>query len=296
MRRVVAATGRVLVAVGILILLLVAYQLWGTGIYEARQQSKLKSEFARSLEHQPATTTTTTGAPAASTTTTTTLPPPSGDAIAILRIPKIGVDSAVVQGIERPDLRKGPGHYPLTPLPGQLGNAAIAGHRTTYGAPFYRLDELVKGDDISIRTAAGTYHYAVTGQLIVPPTDVSVLDATPDATLTLTTCNPRYSARQRLVVHATLVADKSPPPAPAPPPAVVQRAAARISSAGLSGEGESRLLTLWWGLAAAAVGGLWWLVFHRHPRYTTWLVGVVPFLLVLFFFYSHLDRLLPANY
>jgi sortase A len=202
----------------------------------------------------------------------------------------------VVQGIERPDLRKGPGHYPLTPMPGQLGNAAIAGHRTTYGAPFYRLDELAKGDDISIRTAAGTYHYSVTGQLIVPPSDVSVLDPTPDATLTLTTCNPRYSARQRLVVHATLVPDKSPPPAPAPPPQTVQRAAARLSSAGLSGEGESKSTTLWWGLAAAVVGGLWWLVFHRHPRWTTWLIGILPFLFVLFFFYSHLDRLLPANY
>jgi sortase A len=295
-RRVVAATGRVLVAVGILILLLVAYQLWGTGIYEARQQSKLKSEFARTLRHEATTTTTAATVPSAPSTTTTTLPPPGGDAIAILRIPKIGVNSAVVQGIERPDLRKGPGHYPLTPMPGQLGNAAIAGHRTTYGAPFYRLDELTKGDDISIRTTAGTYHYSVTGQLIVPPSDVSVLDPTPDATLTLTTCNPRYSARQRLVVHATLVPDKSPPPAPAPPPQTVQRAAARLSSAGLSGEGESKSSTLWWGLAAAAVGGLWWLVFHRHPRWTTWLVGILPFLLVLFFFYSHLDRLLPANY
>ncbi len=298
MRRVVAATGRILVTVGILILLLVAYQLWGTGIYEARQQSKLKHEFARALQHEASTTTTTpdTVGPAPSTTTTTTLPPPTGEAIAIIQIPKIGVNSAVVQGIERPDLRKGPGHYPLTPMPGQLGNAAIAGHRTTYGAPFYRLNELGAGDDIAIRTVAGTYHYRVTQQLIVDPSDVQVLDPTPDATLTLTTCNPRYSARQRLVVKATLVADKSPPPAPAPSASTQQRAAAHLSSAGLSGEQESKLLTLWWGLAAAAIGLLWWLVFHRHPRWTTWMVGIVPFLVILFFFYSHLDRLLPANY
>ncbi len=298
MRRVVAATGRVLVTVGILILLLVAYQLWGTGIYEARQQSKLKHEFARSLRHESPTTTTTpdTVGPAPSTTTTTTLPPPTGEAIALIRIPKIGVNSAVVQGIERPDLRKGPGHYPLTPMPGQVGNAAIAGHRTTYGAPFYRLDELAAGDDIAIRTVSGTYHYRVTQQLIVKPTDVQVLDPTPDATLTLTTCNPRYSARQRLVVKATLVADKSPPPAPAPSVDTQRRAAAHLSSVGLSGTQESKLLALWWGLGVAAIGLLWWLVFHRHPRWTTWLVVVVPFLVILFFFYSHLDRLLPANY
>lgn len=301
MRRVVAATGRGLVTVGILILLLVAYQLWGTGLYESRQQSKLKSQFARSLQHTaPSTTTTTAGAGSTTTTaptpTTTTLPPPSGEAVAIIRIPKIGVDSAVVQGIERPDLRKGPGHYPLTPMPGQIGNAAIAGHRTTYGAPFYRLDELGPGDDIAVRTVAGTYHYTVTKQLVVSPSDVSVLDPTPTATLTLTTCEPRYSAQKRLIIHASLKFDAALPPAPAPPPAVIQQTRQKVTSIGLSGKDQSRLLALWWGLAAAAVGALWWLLFHRHPRWTTWLIGVLPFLVVLFVFYSYLDRLLPANY
>ncbi|MBV8950988.1 MAG: class E sortase [Actinobacteria bacterium] len=299
MRRVIAAAGRGLVTVGILILLLVAYQLWGTGLYEARQQSKLKHQFAQTLQQRapPTTTPTTTGpAPTTATTAPIVVAPPSGEAVAIIRIPKIGVDSAVVEGVGRPDLRKGPGHYPLTPMPGQIGNAAIAGHRTTYGAPFYRLNELGPGDDIAIRTTAGTYHYQVTKQLVVLPTDVSVLDPTPDATLTLTTCEPRYSAQKRLVIHAALVAAHSPPPAPAPTPAVIAQTKAKLSSAGLSGSDQSRLLTLWWGLAAALVGGLWWLLFHRHPRWTTWFAGVLPFLLVLFVFYSYLDRLLPANY
>lgn len=300
MRRVVAATGRVLVTVGILILLLVAYQLWGTGFYESRQQSKLKSQFTRSLQHAPPSTTTTSAGPGPTTTTptptTTTLPPPAGEAVAIIRIPKIGVDSAVVQGIERPDLRKGPGHYPLTPMPGQIGNAAIAGHRTTYGAPFYRLNELAPNDHIFVRTVAGTYDYKVTKQLVVSPSDVAVLDPTPDATLTLTTCEPRYSAQKRLIVHASLVVDPKLPPAPPPPPAVFQQTRQKLTSVGLSGKDQSRLLALWWGLAAAAVGGSWWLLFHRHPRWTTWLVGVAPFLAVLFVFYSYLDRLLPANY
>ena len=118
-----------------------------------------------------------------------------------------------------PDLRKGPGHYPDSPMPGQLGNAAIAGHRTTYGAPFNRIDELAPGDEITIVTVSGTFHYSVTGQLIVTPKQTEVLDPTPDATLTLTTCNPKYSARERLVVKARLDVTQSPKPTkPAPIP------------------------------------------------------------------------------
>ena len=121
-----------------------------------------------------------------------------------IEIPKIGVDKIVVAGVALSDLRKGPGHYPNTPLPGQLGNAAIAGHRTTYGAPFFRVDELAAGDEIIVTTVQGTFRYLVTEIKIVKPTDFSVLDPTPDATLTLTSCNPRYSSRQRIVVKARL--------------------------------------------------------------------------------------------
>src|SRR5581483_10360279 len=100
--------------------------------------------------------------PGATTTTVAPLPsPPTGAAVAIITIPKIGVDSAVVQGVGVSDLQKGPGHYPNSPMPGQPGNAAIAGHRTTYGAPFYRLDELTAGDQILITTWEGAFKYAV---------------------------------------------------------------------------------------------------------------------------------------
>lgn len=284
MRRAIGAVGRVLVTTGILILLFVAYQLWGTGLYEARQQQDLKDQFAA----QVATSTT---RPGPTTTTIPAPPPPAGEAIAILRIPRIGVDSAVVQGIGRADLRKGPGHYPDTPIPGQLGNAAIAGHRTTYGAPFNRLDELANGDPIVVRTLSGTYHYTVTEQLVVNPKDTFVLDPTPDATLTLTTCNPEFSARQRLVVHAVL--DKQRSPKPQKPASVAVKA---TLDDGLSGRSGSKLPTLWWGLIIALVGGLWWLVFHRYHRWTTWILGAIPFGVVLFFFYFHLERLLPGNY
>ena len=84
-------------------------------------------------------------------------------------IPKIGVDKIVVEGVGRNDLRKGPGHYPDTPMPGQPGNAAIAGHRTTYGAPFNRIDELEPGDEILVTTLQGPFTYEVTGTEIVTP-------------------------------------------------------------------------------------------------------------------------------
>ncbi len=291
MRRIIGGVGRALVTIGILILLFVAYQLWGTGLYEARQQSQLQSQFAKELAKAKAKAA--RDRAAASTTTLPPVPPPVGDPVGIIQIPKIGLDRAVVQGIGVPDLRKGPGHYPATPLPGQLGNSAIAGHRTTYGAPFNRIDELVNGDPIIITTIAGTFHYVVNDKLIVKPKEVFVLDPTASATLTLTTCNPKYSASTRLVVKAVLDRTRSPKPQKPGPLAVASRSS--LDDA-LSGKSESRLPTLWWGLVAALFGGLWWLIFHRYHRWTTWLIGVVPFAVVLFVFYYHLERMLPSNY
>jgi sortase A len=292
MRRIIGGVGRTLVTVGILILLFVAYQLWGTGLYESREQNRLQSQFAKALAKEKAEARRAATA-SATTTTVPMVPPPVGDPVGIIQIPKIGLFRAVVQGIGVPDLRKGPGHYPATPLPGQLGNAAIAGHRTTYGAPFNRLDELSNGDPIIVTTLAGEFRYRVFQQLVVTPKEVSVLDPTTAATLTLTTCNPKFSATTRLVVQARLDPGSSPEPQVATPQPVASRAS--LDDA-LSGRGESKLPTLWWGLIAIAFGALWWLVFHRYHRWTTWFVGAIPFALVLFVFYYHLERLLPANY
>jgi sortase A len=293
MRRIIGGVGRALVTIGILILLFVAYQLWGTGLYEAREQSRLKDEFAQQLKRAEAAARRERARQTATTTTTVPPAPAPGQPVGIIKIPKIGLDRAVVQGITVPDLRTGPGHYPATPLPGQLGNAAIAGHRTTYGAPFNRLDELVTGDPIVIETLTGTFHYSVTQQLVVSPKEVSVLDPTPEASLTLTTCNPKFSASQRLIVKAVLDPERSPKPQEAPPEPVVNRAS--LDDA-LSGRGEPKLPTVWFGLLVIAVGALWWLVFHRYHRWTTWFAGVIPFGIALFLFYYHLERLLPANY
>ena len=121
-------------------------------------------------------------------------------------IPAIGVDRYVVQGVAEADLQMGPGHYPGTPLPGQAGNVAIAGHRTTFGAPFFRLNEVHGGDLVYLTDTLGTtWVYRVVSQFVVAPSDVAVLDPTRTPELTLTTCNPRFEATSRLVVRAVLL-------------------------------------------------------------------------------------------
>jgi sortase A len=297
-RRVIGALGRSFVTVGILILLFVAYQLWGTGLYTSREQERLREEFTSTIErHEPSPTVTSDTSEPAPTVTTTTLPlPPApqtveGEPVGILNIPKIGANDIVVEGVQREDLRKGPGHYPGTPLPGQVGNSAIAGHRTTYGAPFGDLDQITTGDKIIVQTVQGRFTYEVyEDPLIVDPGDLSVLEVDPTrpATLTLTTCNPKYSASQRLVVKAELQRE----PLPAPPAENVPK----LQKQGLSGEGGSKTPTLIAGAIVALIGGLWWLMFHRYPRWFTWMVGAVPFAIALFFFYVYLERILPANY
>lgn len=311
MRRVLGSVGRALVTVGLLLLLFVAYQLWGTGIYTARAQNDLQEQFEQAQREAGTTTTT---APTATTapstddpvvTTPTSLAPfpapPEGEVMGRIGIPKIGLDKFVVEGVDVDDLRKGPGHYPSTQMPGHEGNSAVAGHRTTYEAPFGDLDQLAPGDEIRVVTVQGDFLYEVTEQLVVDPSQIEVLDPTPDperpghqlSTLTLTTCNPKYSAEQRLIIRAQLQL----PPGQTPLPSTkVAEGKGATTIGGLSGESSSRTPTILWGTIALAVGLLWWLLFHRHPRWTTWLIGVIPFLVVLFVAYTYLERLLPSNY
>jgi sortase A len=113
----------------------------------------------------------------------------------------------IFEGVSPDTLKKGPGHIPGTALPGQPGNAVISGHRTTYGRPFFDLDQLVPGDRIEIETTIGTHVYELREEwFLVAPTDVWVVDPKDGGWLTLTTCNPKFSARQRLIVTAELVA------------------------------------------------------------------------------------------
>jgi len=310
-RRVVAGTGKVLITLGILILLFVAYQLWGTGIYTARQQNKLENQFNEALRQTgssdtpdfPAITTRPTGPTTATTVpVTTTSPPPidapDTDAVAHIVIPKIGLDKYVVEGVTLDDLRNGPGHYPLTPMPGHEGNAAIAGHRTTYGAPFGDIGELEAGDTIRLRTLEGTFEYVVYDKFDVNPDATEVLESDPTrkATLTLSTCTPKYSAAQRLIIKAELKLPPNADPLPTVENPEHPIDKADLGDDGLSGDAKSKTPTLLAGLLMLLVGLLWWLLFHRHPSWTTWFIGVIPYAVTLAIFYFYLERALPANY
>jgi len=128
--------------------------------------------------------------------------------IAIITIPSIErleEGWTVVEGVGTRDLKNGAGHMPRTPMPGQPGNAVISGHRTTYGAPFHELDELVPGDQIEVESAIGLNVYEVHESIVVAPIETWVTAPREGSWLTLTTCNPKFSSRQRLVVFAELV-------------------------------------------------------------------------------------------
>ena len=129
----------------------------------------------------------------------------TGDPLTRIKIPAISVAVVVVEGTTASALRAGAGHYPQTPLPCEAGNVGIAGHRTTYGRPFHDLDRLKVGDRITLVTPIGECTYVVQrAPFVTHPTDVGVIEPTAQSTLTLTTCHPKGSAKQRLIVRALL--------------------------------------------------------------------------------------------
>jgi sortase A len=384
----VGGVGKTLIATGLLLFGFVAYQLWGTGIETARAQNSLENEFEELLAGTPPTTaaptptsvddtvapsstvdtidTTPTESAPEDTVADTTAPdavaaaalPPiaEGDPIARIEMPRIGVDKIVVAGVDKNDLKKGPGHYPETPLPGQLGNSAIAGHRTTFGQPFFDVDKLDTGDEIILTTLTGRYVYRVTGQQIVSPSDYQVIATTDPtrATLTLTSCHPKYTARERIIIFAELDPDASAgsvaeptinygrpldeaaPADPDPSNTVVDPATADVvdapadgtpadgtvssglddptmSASELDGEqindgiadafaegwfsdpGANGQVALW-GLLLAAIGVGAYLLSRKAKRdWVGLLVGIVPFVIVLYFFFQNVNRLLPPN-
>ena len=225
--------------------------------------------------------------------------PAAGSPVGILSIPKISLSMVIVEGTDAEQLRSGPGHYPGTPLPGEAGNTAIAGHRTTYLHPFYNLNELAPGDSIDILTAQGWFVYRVTGSQTVAPTDVAVVAPTPAPELTLTTCTPRYSATQRLVVQASLVADVltgAPAPTPVHPSTPTHRAVKSTAPGALQRHWWQAIL---WGVAVAFLTiGIWVLArrLQGGARAALLGVGLVLWLGVVFFFFGSLAPLLPASY
>ena len=146
-----------------------------------------------------------------------------------MEIPKIGLDHITYEGATLAQINHGPSHWPGTPMPGHAGNTVFPGHRTTHSRPFFRINELVPGDTIILTTNEGRFVYSVYESHIVRPTEMWVVENTPDAIVTIFGCHPRGSAKFRYVVRgrlmsAPLAARPAPPPAreqapaPASPP------------------------------------------------------------------------------
>jgi sortase A len=292
--------------------------------------------------------------------------PAAGEPLARLEIPAIGIDKIVVEGVQTGDLRKGPGHFPETPLPGEYGNASIAGHRTTYGQPFYDIDQIVIGDEIAVTTLAGRFVYVVDDISIVGADDYALVVPTVDptkATLTLSSCHPKYSAKLRYIVRASIDPTRSdqvsmptflpapdavdpgqgalptdqpatteiapstsvdaaaqptatsvagpvpsaptttppvtPPPVtvtdPAPATASVDDSEAVFGSQWFSND-DAFVPAALWGFRLMVVAFIATAISRFARR--NWvgaLVGIVPFIICLYFFFEDLSRLLPAN-
>lgn len=360
---IIGGIGRTLIAFGLITLSFAAFQLWGTGLQEARAQNSLEQNFEAKLaelEEQ----TSALGLEGTPTTTTTTVPPaeqvsasesdaddpvvtaPAGPPMTVdpllaklleveggavlgnIAIPSIGLDRHVVEGVERSHLRDGPGHYPTSPRPGQTGNAAIAGHRTTYGEPFADLDLLNPGDEIVVTTLQGVFRYQVMahetedgaqiGHFIVQPDQVEILDDFGDNRLTLTACHPKFSARQRIVVTALLVEE----PAPLTPTTVAEPDTSGADEAEIAAEQfeneleldegnvvgvdadvldeslgwntSERTPTIVWGLITAITAAIAVVLSKLWKPRLSYAVATPGFLLSLFICFTHLDRFLPA--
>jgi sortase A len=310
--KVLGFVGRTFIVAGLFILGFVAFQLWGTSIEEGRNQSELTDQLATSVRSEADVSDSDDAGELAKAlaeafedrdpaTAPVTPAPAEGEPVGIIEIPKIGLERVIVQGVSKADLKKGPGHYPSTALPGQAGNAGIAGHRTTYGAPFNRIDELVPGDDIYVTTPQGRFLYKVitapdsdAAPYIVKPTEVSVLEDKGDNRITLTACHPEYSARERIIVNAVL----SEEPAPTSPPSeevdeAIETSAAALDE-GMSGDDSALLPAVLLAAAALAVGLLAWFVGTRWKRWPMWVLGTPAVLALVWCSYVYLDRYLPS--
>jgi len=288
---------------GVLIFLFLAYQLWGTGLLTDRSQDRLTNQFEEQLR-QVATVTPSSKPEEQVVTAPSNLPTPEpGAPVAQLDIPSIGSNFVMVQGVDLKWLQQGPGHFPQTPLPGQPGNSAVAGHRTTYSAPFNRIDELQPGDAVNVTTLQGTFQYRVdsqvddkgitSGHFIVGPNDISILEQTGVNRLTLMACHPKFSAAQRLVVTATLAST----PAPSTPILESTGVTTDASTDPLAGGDQSaRIPAILWSLLAAGIWFATWWVARRWMRIPAYVIGTPIFLFVLFLAFGDIARLLPASY
>lgn len=314
--------GRTFITAGLLLLGLVVYQLWGTGLEQRRAQDRLRDDFTELIAARPTASTTDTPSPEP-----INVPRRPNSALALLEIPSASVADIVVDSATVSALRHGPGHIRGTALPGESGNSAIAGHRTTYGAPFAQLDKVAIGDEIRVTTLRGRFTYTVSDVMIVGPNRTDLLrPKTNRSLLTLVTCHPRWSTAKRLIVVADLASTEPLAPASATgstttTPAMTTTVApvdeARPDEAtsdelsnelaeldGWFSDGGAILPSVLLGLVLIAIAfganRLRRVLRSRGrrdsiARLVSWSAVAVPFVVVLFYWYHFINMLLPAS-
>jgi len=288
--------GRTMIVVGLLILGFVAYQLWGTGIENSRHQDSLE-EIAEGLENEGS------WGGGGSSTSVPVSPLGTGGLVAQITSDKMAVDAFVVSGVGVEDLKKGPGWFRRTAEIGSVGNAAIAGHRTTYGSPFADIDKLAPGDEIGLVTTRGEFTYVVDETFVVEPHETWVLNdyAPGKATLTLVSCHPKLTAADRIIVRATMKVDVEP----------VSKVLSAVDDGEDGSLADDSLEAGWWHDPAGAVpAALWgggagalWLAGGLLSRRTRALpskvllrgTGAAAAAVPLYFFYVNVSRLVPSS-
>lgn len=266
--------GRLLLLLGVLIALFIVFELFLTPLVAWRAQDALLSSFKQEI------VTTTLDRPA--------VEPAEGSAVAVLEIPRIGLNQVVAEGTTPNDLKSGPGHLRAAPIPGEFGNSVIAGRRTTYGAPFGRLSVLAKGDTIRVITGQGLFTYVVRSVRHIVPGQSDPIMGTSDSRLTLITSDPAYLATGRLAVVATLKGL---------PTAVSQRPPRLVgdSDLGLAGDTLGLGLGMFWGELLLVVLFIGWRQRGRWPAAVIYLIAAPLALALIVLTFSTLDLLLPGT-
>ena len=247
-------------------------------VLQTRSQHMLANQFAETLARAA-------GAAGAGDLSPLPVDPPTvGEAVAIIKIPTIGLEQVVVEGQDTASLQHGPGHVPGTSLPGQPGNAAVVGRRTTFGAPFRNLNQLSQGDDVTVTTVEGTATYKVTS---VGWRSKGMFEPSKESTLTLVTSGPRLLAIQDLVARAQLVGQPLPPTPQNP----------RTYESPRSGETGMWAQVLVWFVVIAMVSAAAFFVARRRwvPNSVVWLLCTPVVLASLLLAVRALDTFLPAT-
>ena len=271
--------GALITAVGIALVLLIVFLYAFTPLTNSRDQHRLLAELTSdSASNSKATFALTRG-----------IIPPEGRPVALLRIPALHLRQAVVAGTSASDLEGGPGLMPGTVLPGEAGNAVIAGRRLTFGAPFAALGTLRSGDMVSVTDGLGTFRYRIHSVRTVLAGRSDVVGPSPDNRLTLVTSNSSTAPGGRLVAVGSLV--HQPVRAPTPPPTVTP-----ATELGLSGDpGAGGSIALWLDLLIVVGAATGFAVWRWRRPLPTYLLAMPVILACGLFAAEAVARALPAT-